>query len=181
MTLQEIKQVKNGDFLTSKFGDILLVAKVEVVEEGKREVRVYTYFYWCASDKMLMMNEWLYGFYGPGFSEDFYRMSTDEEKKLLTDKMRERGYEWNDRYFIGQPTLTNKEFARIHDCDGYNEIKKVLSLSFMQFLDMNRPEGKMCLSNGECADIDKAFDERDWEKLGRYVNKYSRNNTNKNK
>lgn len=178
MTLQEIKQVKNGDFLTSKFGDILLVAKVEVITECRIEVKVYAYFYWCANDKMLMMNEWLYGFYGPGFSEDFYRMSTDEEKKLLTDKMRERGYEWNDRYFIGQPKLTYNEFARILGCDGYNEIKKVLSLSFMQFLDMNRPEGKMCLSNGECADIDKAFDERDWEKLGRYMNKYRREITN---
>lgn len=31
--------------------------------------------------------------------------------------------------------------------------------SFMNYLDNHRPEGKMCLSNGECANIDKAFKE----------------------
>lgn len=55
----------------------------------------------------------------------------------------------------------------------YNTIKKVLALGFMQFLDEHRPEDKMCLSNGECMDIEKAFDERDWEKLERYLKKYS--------
>ena len=48
--------------------------------------------------------------------------------------------------------------------EDYNKIKGVLSLGFMHFLDENRHEGKMCLSNMECADIDKAFDEQDWPK-----------------
>ena len=61
--------------------------------------------------------------------------------------------------------------------EDYNKIKGVLSLGFMHFLDENRHEGKMCLSNMECADIDKAFDEQDWPKLARYINKYlNRNN-----
>lgn len=42
----------------------------------------------------------------------------------------------------------------------------------MNYLDENRPEGKMGLSNGECEDIDKAFKEGDWAKIMRYYEKY---------
>ena len=42
----------------------------------------------------------------------------------------------------------------------------------MQYLDEHRPEGKMCLSNGECKDVTRAFEVGDWEKIIRYVNKY---------
>ncbi len=56
--------------------------------------------------------------------------------------------------------------------EDYDKIKKVLALGFMHFLDENRPEGKMCLSNGECADIEKAFNEQEWPKLSRYLDKY---------
>lgn len=54
----------------------------------------------------------------------------------------------------------------------YNKIKKLLSLAFMQLLDRERPQGKMCLSNMECEDIDSAFALGDWEKLFRYALKY---------
>lgn len=58
-------------------------------------------------------------------------------------------------------------------CDeDYNKIKKVLALAFMDFLDANRPEGKMCLSNGECANIDDAFATGNWDMLSRYIEKY---------
>ena len=49
---------------------------------------------------------------------------------------------------------------------------KPVVMDFIGFLDKNRREGKMCLSNGECEDIEKAFREQDWEKLGRYIRKY---------
>lgn len=58
------------------------------------------------------------------------------------------------------------------DLENYNKVKKLLSLSFMHFLDANRPEDKMCLSNGECFDIEKAFDELNFAKLFRYMEKY---------
>ena len=58
------------------------------------------------------------------------------------------------------------------DLENYNKVKKALSLSFMKFLDDNRQENKMCLSNGECFDIEKAFDEMDFAKLFRYMEKY---------
>lgn len=56
--------------------------------------------------------------------------------------------------------------------ESYNIIKRILAMGFMDFLDANVKDGKMCLSNMECADIDKAFDEKDWDKLARYVSKY---------
>lgn len=54
----------------------------------------------------------------------------------------------------------------------YKIIKGLLSIAFMQYLDNNRYVNKMCLSNCECADIDKAFDEKDWAKLERYAKEY---------
>ena len=52
--------------------------------------------------------------------------------------------------------------AAIHD----------LAIRFMNYLDENRAEGKMGLSNSECVDINKAFAEKDWGKIIRYANKY---------
>ena len=56
--------------------------------------------------------------------------------------------------------------------DDYDKIKKLLSISFMQFLDRERSQDKMCLSNMECSDIDSAFAQGDWEKLFSYAVKY---------
>lgn len=57
--------------------------------------------------------------------------------------------------------------------ESYDKIKKVLALGFMNFLDENKPKNKMCLSNGECADIEKAFNEQDWPRLAGYLDKYT--------
>lgn len=58
----------------------------------------------------------------------------------------------------------------------YKTISKILALGFMHFLDENRRDGKMCLSNGECEDIEKAVREQDWKKLDRYIRKYTDKN-----
>ena len=55
---------------------------------------------------------------------------------------------------------------------GVKSGKHDLAIKFMNYLDENRPEDKMSLSNGECEDIDKAFKEGDWAKIIRYVDKY---------
>lgn len=57
--------------------------------------------------------------------------------------------------------------------DGFQTARHATALTFMNYLDENRPEGKMGLSNAECEDIDKAFKENDWKKIMRYANKYS--------
>ena len=51
--------------------------------------------------------------------------------------------------------------------------KHSLAARFENYLDENRPEGKMFLSIEECDDIDKAFEENNWEKIMRYANKYA--------
>ena len=56
----------------------------------------------------------------------------------------------------------------------YQAAKHVLAIKFMNYLDENRPNGKMGLSNGECEDIDKAFKENDWKKIIRYAEKYGK-------
>ena len=56
----------------------------------------------------------------------------------------------------------------------YQTAKHDLVIKFMNYLDENRPEGKMSLSNGECEDINKAFRENDWAKILRYIEKYGK-------
>lgn len=55
---------------------------------------------------------------------------------------------------------------------GFKSGKHELAIRFMNYLDENRPEDKMGLSNSECEDIDKAFNENDWNKIIRYIEKY---------
>lgn len=53
--------------------------------------------------------------------------------------------------------------------------KGVLSscaLSFIDYLDAHSYEGKMCVSNGECEDIENAFHNAMWDRLHRYYCKY---------
>lgn len=46
------------------------------------------------------------------------------------------------------------------------------AMSFIDYLDTHRYEGKMCVSNGECEDIENAFHNAMWDKLHRYYCKY---------
>lgn len=46
------------------------------------------------------------------------------------------------------------------------------ALNFVEYLDAHRYEGKMCVSNGECKDIEDAFSKATWDKLHRYYCKY---------
>ena len=53
--------------------------------------------------------------------------------------------------------------------------KGVLSecaISFINYLDSNKREGKMCVSNGECEDIENAFHNCMWDRLHGYYCKY---------
>ena len=104
---------------------------------------------------------------------------TEEEKEFIIDRIADE---------LGVNTKGDREtFAEHYGClpePEYTE-EEVISTTqtimpslkpvvkgFIDFLDKNRREGKMCLSNGECEDIEKAFREQDWEKLGRYIRKY---------
>lgn len=54
----------------------------------------------------------------------------------------------------------------------YIRVQKILAIALINLLNNVRPEGKMCLSNMECDDIDDAFKVGDWNKLFRYIEKY---------
>lgn len=46
------------------------------------------------------------------------------------------------------------------------------AMSFINYLDAHKYEGKMCVSNGECEDIENAFHNAMWDRLHRYYCKY---------
>ena len=46
------------------------------------------------------------------------------------------------------------------------------ALSFIDYLDAHKYESKMCVSNGECKDIENAFHNAMWDRLHRYYCKY---------
>lgn len=51
-------------------------------------------------------------------------------------------------------------------------VLKSCALSFIDYLDAHKYEGKMCVSNGECEDIENAFHNAMWDRLHRYYCKY---------
>lgn len=71
------------------------------------------------------------------------------------------------------PMIVNEkeDFYVDGEFDSYSHIVGYISVAFMHYYDNNIPQGKMCLSNMECADIDKAFKEKDWAKIERYIKK----------
>ncbi len=46
------------------------------------------------------------------------------------------------------------------------------AMSFIKYLDAHKYESKMCVSNGECEDIENAFHNAMWDRLHRYYCKY---------
>ena len=70
--------------------------------------------------------------------------------------------------FSSQP----KQLKESHK-EGFQTARHATALAFMKYCDKIRPNGKMCLSNSECEEIEKAFLVGDWEKIERYFHKYS--------
>ena len=73
---------------------------------------------------------------------------------------------------IMEDKLTEMDVVTTKTQESYKIIKRILAMGFMDYLDQNAKQGKMCLSNMECEDIDDAFDKQDWDKLARYAQKY---------
>jgi len=57
--------------------------------------------------------------------------------------------------------------------EGFQTARRAIATAFMEYCDKIRPNGKMCLSNGECEEIENAFLVGDWKKIERYFHKYS--------
>ena len=98
-----IKDAKSGDILATKFDHLFMVEHVEI---NANKVRIYFFFRYDYKEGMLR-NDWLLGFYGPGFSEDFYREATKTEKEFFIQKLRNCGYELHDEYGKLVPCYTH--------------------------------------------------------------------------
>ncbi len=64
--------------------------------------------------------------------------------------------------------LTEEEQNRFAKC-----VLSSCAMSFINYLDAHLYEGKMCVSNGECEDIENAFQNAMWDKLHRYYCKFT--------
>lgn len=89
-----------------------------------------------------------------------YHARIDRYKSYLERQQEQQPAEWNDA-----------ERKKLYS-DGYYSSRSNLALDFMHYLDEHRPEGKMCLSSGECEQLQKAFKTGDVETIVRYINKY---------
>ena len=114
----------------------------------------------------------------------------DEIKRYTEEKYQETfgngqgtldEFDWDDIATVIEETaihfagLQKDENAYVGKNNSFQHIQKILALGFINYLDENRQDGKMCLSNAECDDIMKAVSEQDWIKLERYAKKYDDN------
>ena len=111
-------------------------------------------------------------------NEKFPELFKDEDEKIRkeikqliqgmhdADPRKERWLTWLEKQ--GTP-------ARLSEEEQNRFAKGVLTscaLSFINYLDAHKYEGKMCVSNGECEDIENAFHNAMWDRLHRYYCKY---------
>ena len=100
-------------------------------------------------------------------SEHFF--SEGEDKYSVADLFY-AGVRCGKSWFEKQGTST-----KLSEEEQNSFAKGVLSncaLSFINYLDAHSYEGKMCVSNGECEDIENAFHNAMWDRLHRYYCKY---------
>lgn len=95
-----------------------------------------------------------------------------EEDELMRTVVIQTLETFGGRGTTGMQIAWLKSLRPQHHKEIYQAAKRDLTIKFMNYLDENRPAGKMSLSNGECEDIDKAFKENDWAKIIRYIEKY---------
>lgn len=105
----------------------------------------------------------------------------EDYKKLYEqtqNKMKEFIKRW-DGIKLSSNDLFTKELKQIVEIESEEEQNKFANgvltscaLSFINYLDAHKYEGKMCVSNGECEDIENAFHNAMWDRLHRYYCKY---------
>lgn len=103
------------------------------------------------------------------------RESEDENALRYLHELISFGY--TEKFFDAQTAADMRDWVNksLHPQprkEIYHAAKRDLVIRFLNYLDENRPEGKRCLSNGECEDVVRAFKENDWAKIVRYYEKY---------
>lgn len=100
------------------------------------------------------------------YTEEQYHETFGDGRRTLDD------FDWEDIADTIEETAVHFAGWNEHKAQVDKNLQRTLALGFMNYLDKNRQEGKMCLSNAECEDIMKAVSEGDWMKLERYTEKY---------
>lgn len=140
------------DFVRRGIDDIVL----KYAELGARWQKEQKPAEWSEEDKEMLAQV----FESIRYADDHYKF--DGKEVSSTDVKA-----WLLKSLRPQPIQLKEAYK-----DGFQTARHATALAFMNYLDENRPEGKMGLSNGECEDIDKAFKEGDWAKIMRYYEKY---------
>ena len=74
----------------------------------------------------------------------------------------------------GQPVeVTEEEQQMTENLMAYNLLSPILFKAFVDYLDHNKREGVMCVSNWDCNEIEMAFAFKDWMELVKYVKKFT--------
>ena len=187
------------NYLINKGGDSVETYKSYI--EGLKSLRPQPKQEWSEKDKeMLMKVEQIVLKHWNGLSDSFYHKYDDENQdaescynwlKTLSERFNlQPKQEWSDgdeKKLSAVISLMKSSRAvdpfydkmclegwlkSLRPQSIYQAAKHDLAIKFMNYMDENRPKDKMCLSNSECEDIDKAFKENDWAKIVRYIEKY---------
>lgn len=78
------------------------------------------------------------------------------------------------RLHIGTGISTEEEMVNyIQEKKISQEIQNQCNVvNLMNYLDEHRPDGKMCLTNMECEQLEKSWNNKDWETVIKYIRKY---------
>ena len=105
----------------------------------------------------------------PNWSEE-----DEEEFQIAIDTLVEAGQHDSANWLqslkgIAQP---KQEWSEEEENRFAKVVLSSCASSFIDYLDAHKYEGKMCVSNGECQDIENAFHNAMWDRLHRYYCKY---------
>lgn len=107
--------------------------------------------------------------------EKFWRIWAMDNRFEIRDSIDDYGEISTQMYEMGNYFRTEKAaqamVATLLDTLKLSSNCKLISL--MQYLDENRPKGKMCLSNGECEQLARAWRNNDWDTIVKYIKKYA--------
>ena len=93
-------------------------------------------------------------------------LETCQDTHLVGNRNRDMWIAWLEKQ--GTPAkLSEEEQNKFAKC-----VLSGCAISFINYLDAHAFNGKMCVSNGECEDIENAFQNAMWDRLHRYYRKF---------
>lgn len=109
------------------------------------------------------------------YSKDVQLTKEEYDKRRVSDEATIKEVEAYKKCLEDVQRIFEKQGGQnpIEEHDFLKILSNSYSLSFINYLDAHLYEGKMCVSNAECEDIENAFRNADWGKICRYYNKFT--------